>query len=296
MRPPGQGTAMLMVLLSTIAFAAPPPPPRLPTAAVIKPVKKQRAPFPTDAQCQSLGQVMNPIPFGPGETLEFDVDALGARAATMTMQTLPIRDGVLPLEVAVETNTFFNKVRKVKGIAKSDLSPKTLRPSRYFEDAFENDIHRIADVTFKKNKSAKLVSTINGQTYSEDMRWGNDVADVAGAIHLLRAIPMKEGQFLCFDVYGIRRIWRVWGTVLPREHVSMPVGEFDTWHLAGEAAPLNLPDARREMHVWISDDAKRLPLAALGMIDFGAVRATMKAYSRPGESSTRAENKANIKW
>ncbi len=263
---------------------------------MIKPQPKALSPFPTDAQCQALGPVMNPIPFGPGETLEFDVDALGARAATMTMQTLPIRDGVMPLEVAVETNTFFSKVRRVKGIAKSDLSVKTLRPTRYFEDAHENEVHRVADVTFKKNKTAKLVSTVDGQTWTEDMRWGNDVSDVAGAIHLLRAIPMKEGQQLCFDVYGIRRIWRVWGTVLPREHVSMPVGEFESWHLAGEAAPLNLPNARREMHVWISDDARRLPLAALGMIDFGAVRATMKAYSRPGEQGNRAENKGNIKW
>ena len=290
---PMRERALLWLLLSSIALAAPPPPP--PTAA-IKPAVKKRSPFPTDAQCQSLGNVMTPIPFGPGETLEFDIDALGARAGTMTMQTMPIRDGVLPLEVSVETNTFFNKVRRVKGIAKSELSPRTLRPAHYFEDAYENDIHRVADVTFKKNKTARLVSTINGQTYTEDMRWGNDFSDVAGAIHLLRAIPMKEGQFLCYDVYGIRRIWRVWGTVLPREHVSMPVGEFDTWHLAGEAAPINLPDARREMHVWISDDAKRLPLAALGMIDFGAVRATLKGYSRPGESSTHAENKGNIKW
>ena len=287
--------ALVLMLVSAVALGAPPPAPPSPSAAVIKP-GKPRAPFPTDAQCQALGPVMNPIPFGPGETLDFDIDALGARAGTMTMQAMPIRDGVMPLEVSVETNTFFSKVRTVKGVARSDLSPKTLRPSHYFEDAHENEFHRVADVTFKKNKSARLVSTINGQTYSEDMRWGNDVSDVAGAIHLLRAIPMKEGQFLCFDVYGIRRIWRVWGTVLPREHVSMPVGEFDTWHLAGEAAPINLPDARREMHVWISDDARHLPLAALGMIDFGAVRATLKAFSRPGEKTTRAENKGDIKW
>ena len=46
----------------------------------------------------------------------------------------------------------------------------------------------------------------------------------------------------------------------------------------------------------VSDDAKRLPLAALGVMEFGAVRATLKGYSRPGEANARAENKANIKW
>ena len=285
--------ATASLVLASLAFAAPAPPA---IAAVIKPPAKVLSPVPTDAQCIALGSVMSPLPFGPGETLDFDIDALGARAGTMSMQTLPLRGGVLPLEVSVETNTFFNKVRKVKGVAKTELSPQTLRPSRYFEDAYENDIHRVAEVTFKKNHNARLVSTIDGRTWAGDLRYGNDVADVAGAIHLLRAIPMKEGQTLCLDVYGIRRFWRVWGTVQPREHVSMPVGEFEAWHLAGEAAPLDMPNARREMHVWISDDERRLPLAALGMIDMGAVRATLKAFSRPGDKSTRAENKANIKW
>ena len=162
--------ALSLLLVSALALGAPPPAPPSPAAAVIKP-NKPRSPFPTDAQCQSLGPVMNPIPFGPGETLDFDIDALGARAGTMTMQAMPIHDGVLPLEVNVETNTFFSKVRSVKGVARSELSPKTLRPSRYFEDAHENEFHRVADVTFKKNKSARLLSTINGQTYAEDMRW-----------------------------------------------------------------------------------------------------------------------------
>jgi Protein of unknown function (DUF3108) len=298
--------SMSLLVVSSLVNAAPPPPPapaprpqvvrvKSPAAVATAAVKPRNA-FPTDAECQSLGAVMTPIPFAPGELLEFDVDALGARAATMSMQTLPMRDGILPLEVTVETNTFFSKVRRVKGVAKSELSPKTLRPTRYFEDATENETHRVADVSFKKPKLAHLVSTVDGRTWQEDLRWGNDVSDVASAVHLLRAIPMKEGQTMCFDVYGIRRIWRVWGKVLPREHVSTAIGEFESWHLAGEAARLDMPDARREIHVWISDDAKRLPLAALGMIDLGAVRATLKSFSRPGEKTTRAENKGNIKW
>ena len=288
-------TLLPLILVSTFVSAAPPLPARV-EGVVAPPAARQRAPFPTDVECQSLGSVMNPIPFGPGETLEFDIDALGARAGSMTMQTLPVHEGVLPLEVSVATNTFFSKVRRVKAVAKSELNPKTLRPTRYFEDAQENDVHRVADVTFHKKNLAHLVSSVDAHTWQENLRFGNDISDVASAIHLLRAIPMKEGQRLCFDVYGIRRIWRVWGTVQPREHVSMPVGEFEAWHLAGEAARLDMPDARREVHVWVSDDARRLPLAALGMIDLGAVRASMKSFSRPGEKTTRAENKGNIKW
>ncbi|MGV3623428.1 MAG: DUF3108 domain-containing protein [Archangium sp.] len=294
--------AALMSLVSSLAVAASPavatvkaPPPAKPPPASPQ-FKKPKTPFPTDAECQAMGPVMSPLPFGPGEALQYDLDAMGARAGVMSITTLPVREGVLPIEISVETNTFFSKVRKVKATARAEVNPKTLRSQHYFEDAWENEWHRIADVSMK-NHVASLSSTINNRTYpTEKLRYGNDMSDVAGAVHLLRSIPVKEGQRLCFDVYGIRRVWRVWGTVQPREHVSLPLGEFETMHLQGEAAPLNLPDARREVHVWVSDDAKRLPLAALGVMEFGAVRATLKGYSRPGEANTRAENKANIKW
>lgn len=259
-------------------------------------VAKVISPFPTDAQCVALGSIKQPISFGPGEVLEFDLDALGAKAGTMTMRVLPVRDGLMPIEVHAMTNTFFSKVRRVDGTGTSYLSPKTLRPARYYEDAQENEWHRVADVSFRKNKTAKVVSTINGQQSTSELTYGNDVSDVAGAVFLMRQLDLKEGKQLCFDVYGIRRIWRVWGKVLPKEHVSLPVGEFETWHLAGEAARHDWQDARRDIHVWITADERRLPLAALGSIDLGAVRATMTSFSRPGDKAAKAENKANLKW
>jgi hypothetical protein len=253
------------------------------------------APLPTDAQCAALGPPKTPFAFGPGETLEFDIDAMGAKAGHMTMAVKPLKDGRLPVEVSIATNTFFSKMRKVRGTGTSYLNPRTLRPARYFEDATENEWHRVADVTFNKPKSAHLVSTINDRTGEADLAFGDEGLDVGGAIYLMRQLPLKEGTQLCFDVYGIRRMWRVWGTVQPREHVSLPLGEFESWHLAGTAARLDLPAMRREIHVWISDDARRLPLAALGAIDIGTVRATLSAYSRPGDGKAAAENKANLK-
>jgi Protein of unknown function (DUF3108) len=298
----------LMMLAATPAPAPAPAPTDAPPAKVQNPVvpvqpsdtakRSQNAvlsPFPTEADCKAVG-LPGKIPFSTGEVLEFDLDALGAKAGTMKMSVLPSRENAIPVEVAVETNTFFSKIRRVKGAGTSYLNPKTLRSIRYHEDAKENEFHRVADVTFKKDNVAKLVSNIDGQIWSGDLHSGNDVTDVAGAIYMLRGVPLKEGQSICFDVYGIRAIWRVWGIVKPKEPASLPIGEFQAIHMAGEAARLDIPNARREIHIWLSDDARRLPLAALGSIDLGSVRATLKAFSRPGEKSGKAESKANLKW
>lgn len=255
------------------------------------------SPMPSDAQCTPLPPLKLPFAFGPGEVLEYDVDAMGAKAARMTMRILPVKDGALPLEVHVETNTFFNKVRRVVGTGTSYMSTRNLRPLRYFEDAVENEWHRVADVRFDpKTKNAHLVSTINGARAEADLRWANEGLDVAGTIYLLRQLPLKKGLPVCFDAYGIRRLWRTWGHVEGREHVSLPVGEFDAWHIAGVAARLDAPQLRREIHVWISDDPRRLPLAAMGVIDLGAVRATLTSIQRPGDKQQRAEPRANLKW
>lgn len=254
-------------------------------------------PVPTDAQCNLMPAPKLPLAFMPGETLEYDVDALGAKAAKMVMKTLGPKNGLLPIEVKVETNTFFSKVRRVRGTGTSSVSPKTLKPSRYYEDAVENEVHRVADVTFmSKEKKVHLASNIDGATAEADFTPAGDALDVAGAIYYLRQLPMKEGLSVCFDAYGIRRLWRVWGKVVGKEHVSLPVGEFEAWHIQGEAARLDYTAMRREIHVWISDDAKRLPLAALGAIDLGAVRATLIGITRPGEKPQVAESRADMKW
>lgn len=251
--------------------------------------------MPTDAECVALPAPRLPASFGPGEQLEYDVDAMGAKAAKMTMRVLPVKDAQLPVEIAVETNTFFSKVRRVKGTGTTYLDPKTLKPKRYLEDATENEVHRVADVRFRP-KAARLTSTIDGRQAEAELAYSADGLDVAGAIFMIRQLPLKEGTKVCFDAYGIRRMWRVWGTVGKKEHVSLAVGEFDTWHLVGETAPLTLPNARRQLHVWISDDPRRLPLAALGTIDVGAVRATLTGFSRPGDKKAKAEPKGNLTW
>ena len=274
-----------MISLSLVAFVG-----------ILAQLPAPKPPPPTDAQCHALPPVRAPFSFAPGEALDFNLDALGAQAGKMTMRVLPEKNGALPVEVHAQTNTFFSKVRRVNGLATSYLNPKTLHPRRYVEDAMENEVHKLADVAFEKDHQVRVDFQIGERTGQGQFRYANDGLDVAGAIYLIRQLPLREGLSVCFDVYGIRTLWRLSGTVGQREHVSLPLGEFEAWHLSGTAVRLDNPSQQREVHVWLSDDPRRLPLAALGVIDLGAIRATLTAFDRPGEKKARAENKANLKW
>ncbi|WAM29074.1 DUF3108 domain-containing protein [Myxococcus sp. NMCA1] len=253
----------------------------------------------TVAPCDSaLPALRTPMAFMPGEVLEFDLDAMGAQAGTMTMRVHKQKDGHLPIQVEAQTNTFFSKVRRVHGSATAYLHPRTLRPKRYVEDTLENEQRRKVDVAFGQKERTVKVDYQFGQRPKGQFNYtfDKDGLDVAGAIYLLRQLPLKDDLQVCFDVYGVRRMWRMQGSVVKREQVTTPLGQFNAWHMTGTAVRLDRPKQKREVHVWISDDARRLPLAAVGTIDLGAVRATLTSVSRPGEKPQKSEGQETMKW
>ncbi|RYZ38524.1 MAG: DUF3108 domain-containing protein [Myxococcaceae bacterium] len=230
---------------------------------------------------QGLPVLRSPLAFKPGELLEFDMDAMGAKAGKLTMRVQRPANGSLPVLVEAQTNTLFSKVRRVRGSATSYLHPKTLRPSRYTEEAVENEQRRKVNVDFgAQDKSVKVDYQIGDRPKGHfNYAFDKDGLDVAGAIYLIRQLPLKKDLPVCFDVYGIRRMWRL-----------------TAWHLSGTAVRLDRPSQTRDVHVWITDDERRLPLAAVGAIDLGAVRLTLSGVTRPGEKPMAAQGKEDLKW
>jgi len=256
------------------------------------------APPPSDSECRPLPPARMPLSFAAGEVLEFQLDALGiARAGNLTMQVLPPRDGKLPIQVKAHTNTFFSKVRRMRGLATSYLDAVTLHPMRYVEDATENEVRKTTSVSFRaKQRRVEVDYKIGDSAGQTEFQSAHDALDAAATVYLMRQLPLEKGRELCFDIYGIRRLWRLSGKVEGREHVSLAIGDFEAWHLAGTAVRLDNFRHRREVHLWISDDRRRLPLAMVGAIEVGAVRAQLTGVSRPGEKALRAEGRENLKW
>lgn len=296
MTPTAALLAALLLSSGAPAGAAPATPQQTPA----KPAAQKKPPAPpppTDEQCLKLPAITAPHPFAAGEELEFDVDAMGANAGKLFMRVKPPQNGLIPVQIDTQTNTMFAKVRRVSGGGTSYLNPKDLHPVRYVEETVENEIAKRAEVTFRpRDRMADVSWSIGGRTGKNTFRTAKDAVDLVGAIYLMRDLPLAVGQKLCFDIYGIRRIWRMDGVVEAREHISLPLGEFDAFHLSGQAIRIDNPNSRREVHIWISDDPRRLPLVAMGVIDLGAVRATLSAYRRPGEKSAKAQGSETLKW
>lgn len=248
----------------------------LPVAAA---AKTKTAGLPT---CSPLPENVSSRPWHDGERLYYDVDVMGAFAGKLTLiahaPSPRLGEEEIHLRALAASNSFFSKIRTIRGRASSHLRLPDLRPRSYGEETREGEIERSATVHFERSKrgmAMNLESKRNGRTSRKRYRHTNDAFDPLSAFYALRAMKLEEGQSICFDAYGIRRHWRVSGTVKAREVVKVPAGAFSAYRIEGKAFMVDDPSKSREIHVWISADERRLPLAALGVMDLGPVRAQL---------------------
>jgi hypothetical protein len=107
-----------------------------------------------------------------------------------------------------------------------------------------------------------------------------------GALYAVRTLPLVDGAQLCFPIFGAKRLWTLRMKVEGKETIRAPAGEFKTIHLTGTATRTDTPQQTREIQFWFSDDASRIPVAALGVIQGKPVRAQLVQYTPGRHPST----------
>ncbi|MGZ6125829.1 MAG: DUF3108 domain-containing protein, partial [Myxococcales bacterium] len=104
------------------------------------------------------------------------------------------------------------------------------------------------------------------------------VRDMISTLYLLRRLRLN--QPVCLEVFAGRKIWKLTGELAARESIETPLGRLPSLRFDGEAVRLDDANVRRTAHVWISDDERRLPLAAIGEVKGKTIRAQL--VSAPG--------------
>jgi hypothetical protein len=245
-------------------------------------------PIPSDAECPALPSLATSrFPFQAGEKLDYEIDMLGGiKLGTVEMEVdAPEHVGgdlVLPIRAHAQGDGFIASIGKLKSDAKSWVRIHDLHPTRYREDYTERAGAYWTDVQFPAPGQPCKVHFSFGQPGGVGERTvacGSDVLDVLGSFYFARGLDLQIGQPLCFDLYGSRHVWRVWGTVAGRETKKTPAGKFDTLRLTGHAGWIGPKDDRKDevidLSVWLTDDARHLPVASVAGFGFGPIRAAI---------------------
>lgn len=225
-------------------------------------------------------------PWGPGESLAYDVDVMGvvkAGALSIDVQDASFGGAQIPIRVRFRNTSVFAKVRKVTATAFTWVDAKTLFPERYREEVVVNGVRKITDVRFPAPPAELTIEIQSGETKTTERRVPKGEAlDLLAAIYYLRAAALRPGQEVCFDLVANWRYWRLAGKVAAKpERVESAAGIFDTLRIDATVARLDPGAPSRPLHLWISTDSRHLMVAAVSEVDLGPVRAMLARASRP---------------
>ncbi len=222
-----------------------------------------------------------PRPFRPGESLRYDLDIMGVvRAGSLTLSVERPVLGQLPLRARVRNTSVFAKVREVRGVALSWVDEESLRPARYRDELLENGVRKVSDTRIAGDGPIVIEKDYGGRRESSTFARRREVLDALSALFTLRAARLEPGLRLCFDLVANRRFWRVEAEVAAeRDRVETPEGFHLALRIDATAARADQPDKKRPVHLWLSDDERRLPLAVVSEVDFGPVAAKLARVS-----------------
>jgi hypothetical protein len=220
-------------------------------------------------------------PWRTGESLTFDLDVLGV-VKTGTLQLSverPMSGGrIVPLRARARTTSAVANLKRFTGVALSWIEAATLLPERYRDETDEDGARKVSDTRLlPRGPEVVIEQQLGDRRVRTRAPRGGEVLDPLSALARLRAARLEPGDRFCFDLVANRRLWRLEGTVAGKtEKVDTPAGRFDTLRVDAVARRTDKPDApARPVHVWLSRDARRLPVAIVSEVDVGPVRATL---------------------
>jgi hypothetical protein len=218
------------------------------------------------------------VQFAPGEQLKFRLDLLGADVGTFDLSlehaSASEKDAALAVRSRARTSAFVaTNMGRYDAFATSVLG-KDLRPVSYREEVDEGPTHKTIEVRFPPSGGKLPISaTKDGNPDPVELEAGPTARDMLSTLYLLRG--QVPGRSLCVDVYAGRKVWRLEGGMAAGEEIETPLGKFKTLRFDGTATRLDDANVKRSAHVWVSDDARRLPLVAIGEVKGKTIRAQL---------------------
>lgn len=233
-------------------------------------------------------------PFAAGETLVYEVDWMGIDVGSVTSKAEPIvlastGHAAIHLSAAGSSNRSFSLFYSARGAEESWIDSSGL-----FSLGFVHDEHYGGQVDHqewsmdyaaalahrhrtRQKKSAAAVTTDLDVPLTM-----TNVQDEYSATYFYRAFPLKAGQKLEMDVFQDKDMWKISVEALAKETIKVPAGTFDCLKVRPTATRNGVALKKGEMTVWVTDDAKRIPVKTQASTPFGKVNAVLTSWSQQG--------------
>lgn len=266
-RAPRTAAALAVIAILTGSLAAQGRKPAAPAAK--KPVPKRPA------------QV---VPFAPGEILTYDVSwssYLTAATATMKVVEKKASYGSQAYYIVAEgqpsslVSNLYDLYYKVDTL----LDVYSLLPQRGSVFSKEGKRQRMKTTMFNHAARKAQYQVQTRTEVTKNIAISQYAQDVLGALYVVRAIPFKSGEKFSIPICDAGESYSVQISVGAVEPVKTRMGDIRAFKLT-PVLPPNHASAARRLTLWLSDDARRLPVRMQAQLPVGSFDLTLTSTNR----------------
>jgi len=227
--------------------------------------------------------------FHRGETLAYDVSWSGMfSAGTVTMSVerakLPDEREVLKFVVRGRTHGLVDKVFPVDDTVQSVFDPKLMQSLSYSLRESFGKIKRLRTTEFDPI-GGTAVCRLNEQP-AETLAVPDPVMDGLSLIYFLRTKEdLVTGRRMDIDVVDSGKNWTIEVTVLDREKVTTPAGEFDAIKVRVQPKFKGELLNKGIVFLWLTDDDGKIPVLMKSKLKVGSFVFQLKGM-KPGTHRT----------
>jgi Protein of unknown function (DUF3108) len=288
----------VLPLVLTLLLGTPDAPPDLgpPPASTVAPMPKPArvevtlsapaaetvltAPPPPEA-APPAAPVAAPVPWLPGEAMDFDIDYLGIGMGKARISVGATEEGVAP--VSLESHTAgIGAIVSFRQTLVSKLDVVTLLPVTSVLDAHEpGDYHHTDTARFDRSTGKVSVREQGKHDKTYEVEVPPGTLDFVGLVFRLRTLPLEDGARHEFTVLAGRDVNKVVASVVKREKLKVDAGRFATVKVRVPTGFTGKFSEKNPTFVWFSDDERRVVVRIATDFSVGGATANLKAY-RPG--------------
>lgn len=222
-----------------------------------------------------------PVPFRVGETLTYDVSwssYVTAGTATVTVREKRPSYGSSAYHIVAEgrPTPLLSKLYTLYYKADTLLDAYSLLPQRGSIYSEEGSDRRTKTVSFNQGARTAVYEVQTATHVRRELTLPPYSQDALSAIYVLRALPLKPGASIAMPVSDSGRIYKVQLSVGSPEAVKSGLGTVSAWRVTPTVLDEKGKPNGRAMALWISDDARKLPVKLQAELAVGSFQLVLR--------------------
>ena len=217
-----------------------------------------------------------PVPFGPGERMEYDVRFGSIRVGNAHMEVV----GLDNVRGRTAWHTAFwvqggNFLYRVNDVYESWMDSETLSSLRFVQELEEGgkDTERRFEIYPERS-----VFVQTSKKPAKEEKSVSQPLDDGSFLYFIRTIPLEVGQTYDFDRYFRPDRNPVRIRVLRKERVKVPAGTFNAIVVQPVIKTKGIFSENGHAEIWLSDDNRRIMLQLKSKLSFGSLNLYLKSY------------------